>query len=1438
MIPGARQLRPAPITWALVMVSAAVVVPAVTSSGGVDPVPIEWWGESDVGEGFHLRIPVTVTNHRDHDVENGAVFAELDITHKLIEAGWVSQARSGDDLLRLFNLDEESIRVVAMTDLEPMTGTSIHGRLGLYTRQFEPGDLRRHEVPSTHFEGSLTNFDAPDFKADTNPMITVLWRVPGSMGPGEERHYMVYFDSTTNAGPAGDVHAPADYRGVDGFNLLERSFWSGPGMELVGFVSPDPSRAGMATVIGVYDDTQVHVYTAQDGAFRLQPSASTHDNPFTINAGEFHDIFISSTYGTPFRLVADRPIMSLVDSEGFVPTTAGGIVAEQGDYFLFSTTHPGAFDQDSLYFFNLNPDINRPAVIEVDRLDDDADDQTVNLNGGGNNFPYTIGLHSQLDPNGSGCSATDTERTAGISPGRGDYRATVVSGGPVSLLYGPAAGVTQVPAVDGSPTGFSFWTATSKTNCGRVAQHNHFYAIAGASTELEVYPPHPNEVPRPRLFPDCSSEPCGPGSAIGPLPDEAFLRQQFPGLDSIADRPALVKTAAPTWIMTGPAPTPPSLESVRLRGPLGGSDAGRVFAGFGSVVEGRSEPAYIYALFDDTRIVADIHYTASQPAEDTILNVLGGRITSLPERAGDPIRSYQLEADRPIVVLPRGDAPGFLAGIPVTLEATVHGADYRGHLVDIRSTTGLNPVSGSTTAGQPVTYTFDVTNLGRNAGATDLQDKVTVEVTGAPDDWTVQFSSGQPTDSFRLHSGETKTVKMTVTPPSDVETDTLTPMHVHAVSKNGIGHSVEVDTFIKSSYGVGIWFNGVDNAGSKFDEQSASRGSPINYTVFVQNLGTVPDTVELAITPLDWDAHLLRDDGSRVTTMALAAKGVKGSVAELTFRVTPPLESSDAFLQSTITATSLGSPAEEDKVFAISKVNAPSDLSLEVVDRTDWVDPNGTARFDFILRNDGEGGTEAVFDVRSDLLPGWTEPKLFLRSLTTGQLIPLPTTDPPRISIGDDQVVPMALTLKAPADALYGDQVASRLQVRASDQDSELESFLTAIVQPVHDIEIIVPDGVLHVRASGVTVPFEMRLNNTGNLNETIRPVAASLPPGWTFSFPAEEVLLPRGITQVLEVGLQAPFGVAEGTYEVSLAIVSEDGAVEEVTLPVEVETFAGYASDGSGSLLAQPGRIVWTDHEIRNDGNTLLEATVEAVSGEPWTLAPSTGPVLIPPGANVTIPIGWQVPASAGDGVSSHSARVVLEPQSLAVNAVHETVQVAVDVGRADLRVVEASTFQGPGGRIVHATVSNEGTRTAYGVVVELRAGNQPLDHVTLAVLPAGVERDLTLLRPDGYDGDNIMVLDPSDVVVESSKTNNVLNIDTFVATDGDVSTPGPGVPALLALLVAVLRLRRQPIRPRWQGNGDAMAASDPSIALAGHGRRSGRDRMDSHCMTGVDPC
>lgn len=1403
--PGVHRIRQK--VSALLLLSLLLLVfpstPADPSSGEdtVDPERLEWWGGTTVGDGFHIRFPVTVQNHRDHPVENGLVLAEVDVAKKLVEAGWVSQPRSGTDLLRSFELDGGSVRVVAMTDLEPREPGTTHGLLGRFPLTDAPSDdPRRSEVPSTHFKGFLSE-QGDTFDNRTDPRLTVMWRVPGVLDPGDERHYVVYLDSTTNRD---GTHAPPDYRDVPGGPLLERTFWSGPGTDLSGFVAPPTGQAGTLTVIGLHDDTEVEILVGDisSGTFQKQPPQPvTHDtNPFGIDAYGFRRILISSQgEPTAVRLLASKPVLALADGEGYVPTVAGETI---GAEFLFATTHRPSDGQDSLFFYNHNPsplsDQIEKTVVQLERLEEEGgewmEDQVVHLTDSQNLLPYTLGSRGEGDPSPGDCSFEPTGRMAVVEPGYARYRARVTEGGPVSLQLQPTRGLTQLPAVDGAPWGTGFWSVLNRVSadgstCGDVRQHL-VYATSPSLTDLGLSNP---ESSSPLIQPPCDGEhlgDCEDWYPVGPLPGPAINATTFDTTD-FRERPIRFHAGGSTALMVAPPPAPGSLADTPLRGPLGGDDAGRGFAGYGS----KGGPPLLFAPFGGTSVEARIQYAASGTHE-TSISLVGGKIEPLPEEAGDPILSYHLESDRPVIVLPRGASTGFLAGTPPTLEAVVHAADYRGHLVEIRSTTGLDPVSASTVPGEPVTYDFTVTNRGRGADGADLDDTVAIRLTDVPEGWEADLSR----KTLPLSSGESGSVRLTITPGEDAEPGELASVSVEATSvKNPrVTHAVDTVTNIKRSFDVGIWFDRAE-VGPKIDRRSGEAGEPVNYTVVVQNSGTVDDRIllEVASIPGDepWGVQLLHD-GEAVDEIDLEARGS----AVLTLSVAPPPDTAQGALVTNVKASSGSSPSATDSVTARTSIRAPSNLSLDLEDPTQWVEPGGQAVFNFTLRNDG-GAATVTFDARADRLPGWTEPELSVW-LSGNQSRRISS-----ITIDSEEEWRFAVAINASRDATAGDRVTLRLQVGAEGQGQVLGEFLHAIVKPVHRIEAETPPLPLDIPRGGAAVPVEVRITNNGSMDERLVPEAAVLPPGWNLTFPTPEVFVPRNTTQNLRIGLEAPAGTPNGSYATAFAVTSRDGTRTEIDLPVRVGVFAGHALEGPARLEGQPGRTTWTEHTVRNDGNTPLQVRIEATEGEAWAVEGAGAPVVVPPGARATLRIGWHVPPDAPDGVGPHSADVVLVPDAPDLEIVRDPVVVDIDVGRPALRVVSASVFEASAGQIVRALVANDGARPAYDVVVELRAGGEPVGSAVLAELSPGSARNVTLLQPAGRAGEPSVVVDPGATVVESDRNDNVALVDAVESRD----TPAPGAWSFLLLsMAALVRRWRDRHGAASPSNGPAMAKND----------------------------
>lgn len=1336
----------------------------VTSYAG-SATSLQWWplGQTQVGQGFHIRIPVTVRNTHEYPFDNGLVVAEVDIAKKLIEVGWVKQPRAGTDLLRSFELDEASVRVVGMTNLEPASPGSTSGLLKAYDTSRRTQDPSRYEVPSRHFAGFLAGSSQVAYDAATNPAITVMWRVEGRLEPGEERHFVIYFDSLTNR-----QHEPGDPAALRGGGLLDRAFWNGPGTDLLGFVSPSASQRGLVTAIGLHDDTRVNVLVANAaGTFEPQPLTGLHPNPFTIGKNEFRDVFIGNAQGTAFRLVASKPILALVDSEGFIPTPTGEVV---GNEFLFATNYGADDGQDSLFFYNRHPGL-APTIVRLHSLKD-GKTTDIHLSDPQNQFPYTLGAHAlELETEGSTCTFPPPDEAAIIETGRNQYRAVVISGGPVALQLQPITGITQIPSTDDAPYGTAFWTALSRSTgvrqggtCLRNVQQYATYATSATAARLELTTP---EAPT-RIFPPCQGTSCPPGEIVGPAPLTTMGGRTF-DTEDFSDRPLRFQTDSPAWLMISPTAAP-SLASAALRGPLGGAQGARVFAGIG--------PTLVYAPYNDTVVQGRIDYALSGVVDIELL-LAKERLTPLPERAGNNrILWYTLEANRPLLVLPRGAAPGFLAGIPPLLHATIHEADYRGHLVEIRSATGLDPATSSTVPGGTASYTFLVTNRGRAAGATDLPDTIEISHSPPPRGWSATLSR----TALRLATGETQEVQLFVTAPVGAPPGALAALTVRAQSRSMplVADTADAVTFIKRSFNVGLWFDHVDGPKAVTDITSAS--DPVDYQLVLQNRGTVRDRISVSFSPPDgeWDVILLRD-GAEVVEVELEPL----ETDSFTLRVRPPSSAAEGVLLTSVEARSLSTPAILDRVAATTKLRAPSLLVLTIDNDTVWVSTGNEALFNLTLRNEGQGTTEVSLELQHERLPSWTEPRIFLRTSPGNARAYLD-----RVSLGPGDVLPLSIATTVSSDAAAAERTSIRFSATSSNGASSLEDFLTAIVLPHHDLAIEAPIGPIRFERGGTNLTMEVRIENRGNLHERLRLNPASVPAGWVLRPAASEVLVPRNRTQVVSVHIMTPSSAGEGDYQLAMDIISFDGNRTRIPFVGRMGGFTMDAVDGVRRSAAQPGRTAQASFSFENLGNVPLDVRVQQAPGEVWELAGKKDATSVPPGAEVSVTVAWRVPPEAASGTSRHRALLVARPTSAGVAAFERTLEADIDVGRADLRIVEVKSFLGAAGSVIFALVANEGQRAAYNAELVLRVGDVVIDRVVMGEVPPGSQQNATLLRPDGATGQATIVADPSNAVPESDESNNAFAVDDLQKSER--ATPGLRLGALVAVL-AVLVLRRR---------------------------------------------
>lgn len=1356
------------------MMLLMTVPPVSPASSGT----VEWWGPTDIGQGHHIRVPVTVTN--PHDVARTAapVAVELDVSSLLAEAGWTSTQRGDRTVLDAFDLDMDSIRVVSMTDLQPQQPGTIHGRLSAHDTSFSSSDPTRYLVPSTAFESRILSEQDQPFNSRTNPTITVLWRVGETLQPGETAHYVIYLDTKTNRD-----HSPRTYDDIQGGAALDNLFWFGTGTTLVGTTTDRgvtwDSQESLVKVLGLHPDTTVHVQISDGtGPFRSwDPDAM--GNPFEVDSEEVRTLPFGRDKASTFKLIADRPIRASVASEGFVPSVDRDVAGEE---FYFHMTKPEFYEQNTVTFI-ATPDNTEPTTVRVESVTGGFQAE-YELQTNDNPHPFSRSGRDRFSgPNGR-CRAQGPGPL--LPSGPGFYHAEVVSGGPVLLQLQPAGGMFQPPTVDGASVGHRSLSVVSwadreysnpprgNPSCGPAGGVGDW--IAGTfedSTTVEVRDLRADAVttvdPEVGVVPTGFTGPNSEGSDNYPLefsgarPFHLFTGMSPPfGSDPV--RPGAAQEDRPS--RAGGVVLP------RIHGPLGGDRTGQAFAGIG--------PTMIYAPFHRTVVEAELDYLESGVVEETV-QMSAGSLHRFEDRSSrDRLSGVKLEANRPIIAYPLLENPTTLSAIPSFLEPTVHDAEFRGHLVEIATASGDEPAIGSTFPGEPTTYTLDVSNLGRTAEGGGLRDTVELS-TRVPDGWSAELD----TESLSLQGGETRPVHLTVTPDGDRSPGDVGTVVVTAESQGNpkMSSTVTTVTQVESRFDVGLWFDLVN--GPKQKTRITDQGNATVYGLVVKNEGSVEDTIRLEATAPEegWDVTLIDDQGRSVSTLSLDPL----ETADLTLRVTPPAGLTDGVLLTSVTASSETSESTVDRVTATTKIRALSDLALDVPVHTRHVRPGEEALFPLELTNTGEGTAEVSLDAETSVGSGWTGPAVFHEALGTGDRVNLT-----EISIGPGETVPLGLSVTPPLNATANERASVRFSARLSDGGS-LQALLDAFVEPVHRLQVTRPSLPLDADGGQETIPVPLTVDNDGNLDERLSPRVRSIPAGWSLSTPSA-LTVPRNGSQSATFEMSIPPTTEAGQYEVALELVSEDGNATEVELPVDVGTMADIAIDAVDQVQAQPGERLRSPVSVRNMGNVPVLLKTGPAEDEAWPLLGPGEPVRLEPGDRRPVPIAWEVPQDVADGVSTHRARLQIDPEAPGLPPSDRAVEIPVDVGRPDLRLSAAESVPAAAGTAHQVSVVNDGDRPARDVSVQLATSDEVVDRVRIDVVPPGQTANASLLKPSDVDGDLQVEVDPADRIAELDEDNNAASVDSLAAGE---TTPSAGfvvvVGALSVAAIWAMRRRRE---------------------------------------------
>ncbi len=1302
------------------------------------PGVAEWWGPTAPSAGHHIRVPVTIQNDRSYQVSEVAVRATIDVADVLAKAGWIHTEGGGKPLLKGFQLDPDSIRVVRVSDFGPSGRMLVHDS----TRT----GLDRYEVPSQLVQGSITEVSQA-YDPSTSPVITLFWWASVPLGPagspaGTQR-YHVYLDTLTNID-----HPPSSLQGAD-VGAAASIHWAGPSDTYYGAIPATRTDQGSATatIIGLYDNTRVFASIRQGSSYLPHQFQSEYvlDQGETAIVGLGGDAveFRLSSIDPSGSATTAAPFLAFVDLHGFVPALTGG---HAGSSFVVEV--PAT--ENAPRSVNFISPYDQPTTVT---LTPEFGNSRTFVIGGEQRLPYTVGAWV----NGATPACRPSSGNAALEPGM----MYTISSTPNDIMVqlGGSMPVQQIPDLSGGPEGTDFaftmverWSRP-EGGCRAFQEARSWWALSDSATAVRAS--SPEDTPAQFDPPPTASDPT-PGKAVPVAPAYAG---PFTQSNNKLDRPIYVNADDPTTVLAGFLRT----SRAQVSGALGGQDA-LTFSGIG--------PASVIGLYPDTKVDLQVHRLTSGTTIQSEF-VSEGQVHQIRDNANnDAVAGWTIQSSKPISVYGLADRPSFLSGTPAKVSVSVGVADFRGALLDIASTTGLEPQTASTTPGKSVTYSFAVTNLGRAADGSGLDDVANLRVGPLLEGWTAVLDQSV----IPLSSGASSLVRLTVTPPEDAPARTSAVIPVIATSENNPSLSVSTGTvtYLKQSFNVGAWFDVV--GGPKTKERSSGAGDSQTYKVVIKNTGTVSDTIDLEPSGIEpgWSVELRKpSDGKEVGQVVLDP----ASSVTLDLVVSPPPDLPDGLLVAILTATSASQPAAFDRITSITRVQAPADLRVEYDDTTRLVAPGAEAAFPIHVVNEGLGPIELNLEARADMPSGWAAPKFLLVNSVTGERIPVS-----KLSIGPGDELDFIVNTTVALDSLEGALGTVRALARAVNGGSSFEVAFTATTAARHQLTVLY-DPILQGRSDGKPIAINMTIINKGNLDERISPGTLDAPADWRVANIAP-VVIPRGATKAFTALLSGPIGAPASIFNLTLGLVSEDGSVTPAKLRVDVPKSTAIEVEGGIIRDAQPARPAVLDVNVTNTGNR--RGHLEVRAADSWALRQSPA-VFLEPGQTGVLHTGWLVPPTTKNGESTHSLEIVFVPEDSSPSVVHTIVR-DVDVDRPQLRLKEAAPRAAPGGTLVVAIVENIGQRGAHDVQIQLQtASGEVVDEVVIGFLAPGNVATLSLLDSGKNKGLNI-VLDPLDQVIESNEGDNIVAVSSLNA-----AAPGLHLLALIAVLATVTWVRKR---------------------------------------------
>lgn len=644
------------------------------------PRDLEWWGPTEAGEGWHLRVPVTVESGMDGSVDNLPTVAEIDLGNVTRQAGWLTIDVAGREVLESFTLDTSSIRVVEYTNFQlPRVRSTDAQPLEV------DDDLPTPEAYTLPVDVEKGFWDSPSsgpFDPTGNPSVTLRWIMPGTTESDETRHFVVYFDVEENGGtPAQDEDRLAE-SGLDGLD------WIGRGTSVVG-------SGPHVWVTALHDRTNVQMHLYQ------QRTPVPVSEPVELASGETRQL-TDPNGDEPWLVTGDGPIVASSHREftfdgrpfssetGFFPSWDGTLLGTRWDL-------PTGTDDVVVY----NPNQN-PANVRMGG-------QSAFIQSGGARVFNGAAANGWLQ-----AEASDPVLVQGRNEEDAQHPFVSGTGGPTGdRLFGLIEG-RQMASSNSNRAEDPQVHPLRTTSLG---QRGALFQLETLNEQDRVLPPGGPGVDRAgeevRKAPEWLTYQPGSDKAVGPLrlnvldPDDPGQPPEAPSVVALGGPLREITTT------TGPA---------EVSSPLGGLDA-RVFSS--------PSPVNVFAWHDNTEITVT---TGAGDAERFALDRhQRGAVSEAP---------LTVEATKPVAVVPDAQT-SYGAGNLRAVNVQTGDAQHRGPLVSLTPAGDQEPVVRSISFGEEATFELIAENRGRTADGSPLPDVADAWIPEPPPGWTATLEPNQ-----------------------------------------------------------------------------------------------------------------------------------------------------------------------------------------------------------------------------------------------------------------------------------------------------------------------------------------------------------------------------------------------------------------------------------------------------------------------------------------------------------------------------------------------------------------------------------------------------------------------------------------------------------------------------------------------------------------------